>query len=121
MPLPLWTSIATGVHPDRHGLLSGPSLDQRRQPAIWDRLAAHGLRSHVIGWPGTMPAEEIPGVFVTADFSAASRPETVSPARLRVALAGEPWEFAAVHSDALAYCSLHFAEYLPPRMWAGLA
>jgi len=32
------------------------------------------------------------------------------------ALADHPWDFAAVHYDALAYFSVQFAEYLPPRM-----
>lgn len=170
LPLPLWTSIATGVHPDRHGLLSPAPLSARRQPAIWDTLAAHGLRSHVIGWPGAVEAEEVPGLFVTQAFGASPKPQTVSPAHLAEslaelhlaaidfppaalqeilplahtidqryddrlgrlahalaiacslhnaathALAEQPWDFAAVHYDALAYCSVHFAEYLPPRM-----
>ena len=170
LPLPVWTSIATGVHPDRHGLLAPAPLNTRRQPAIWDTLAAHGLRSHVIGWPGAVYAEEIPGLFVTQDFGANPRPQSVSPAHLvdslaelhlpasdfppaalqellplahtidqryddrlarlanalaiacslhnaaTHALADHPWDFAAVHYDALAYYSVHFAEFLPPRM-----
>jgi Flp pilus assembly protein TadD len=170
LPLPIWTSVATGVHPDRHGLLSPAPLHTRRQPALWDRLAAHGLRGHVIGWPGAVQAEEIPGVFVTPDFGAKPLPESVSPAHLAdslaelhlpaaafppaalqellplahtidqryddrlgriahalamacslhnaatYALAEEPWDFAAVHYDALAYCSVHYSEFLPPRM-----
>lgn len=170
LPLPVWTSIATGVHPDRHGLLSPAPLHTRRHPAIWDTLAAHGLRSHVIAWPGAIQTEEIPGLFVTPAFGPNPLPQTVSPAHLAEslaelhlpaadlppaalqellplahtidqryddrlarlanalaltcslhnaathALADHPWDFAAVHYDGLAYCSVQFAEYLPPRM-----
>jgi tetratricopeptide (TPR) repeat protein len=170
LPLPIWTSVATGVHPDRHGLLSPAPLHTRRQPAVWDTLAAHGLRCHVIGWPGAVQAEEIPGLFVTPDFGAKPDPQSFSPthfaealAELHLpagafppaalqellplahlidqryddrlgriahalamacslhnaatyALAEQPWDFAAVHYDALAYCSVHFSEFLPPRM-----
>ncbi len=94
----------------------------------------------MIGWPGAVEAAEIPGLFVTAGFGAESLAELV-PLAQRInsryddrlgglakamacslhnaatyALAEQPWEFAAVHYDALAYCSVHFAESLTPRM-----
>ena len=68
---PVWTSIATGVSRERHGIhdfnASGRivmSLD-RRVPALWTLASAAGLRSAVIGWWATYPAEAIDGVMVS--------------------------------------------------------
>ncbi len=169
-PLSLWTTIATGVHPDRHGILGAGALDQRRHAAVWDSVAANGLRTHVVGWPGAVTAEPLPGVFVTPGFGNGPEAKTVSPVEFldeladlhlhgsgfpaaalrelvplahqvdqryddrlaRIAnamamacslhnaatclLAEDNWAFAAVHYDAVAYCSAHFSEFLPPRM-----
>jgi len=67
----VWTSIATGVSRQRHGILdfNAPgrivmSLD-RRVPALWTLASAAGLRSAVIGWWATYPAEAIDGVMVS--------------------------------------------------------
>ncbi len=68
---PVWTTVATGVSRQRHGILdfNGPgrivmSLD-RRAPALWTLASAAGLRSAVIGWWATYPAEAIAGVMVS--------------------------------------------------------
>jgi predicted AlkP superfamily phosphohydrolase/phosphomutase len=69
---PIWTTVATGVSRLEHGLkhfaLRGGELvsaRQRRAPALWTLASRRGLRSAVIGWWGTYPAESIRGVIVS--------------------------------------------------------
>ena len=67
----VWTTIATGVSRQRHGILDftvagriAMSLD-RRAPALWTLASAAGLRSALIGWWATYPAETIAGAVVS--------------------------------------------------------
>ncbi len=71
----IWTSIATGVYPEVHGI-SGfrvrtengdrpVTSTLRRVPAIWNMVSATGLRVAVLGWWGSWPAEEVNGVVVS--------------------------------------------------------
>jgi predicted AlkP superfamily phosphohydrolase/phosphomutase len=69
---PIWTTVATGVSRNEHGLkrfgLRGGELvsaGQRRAPALWTLASRRGLRSAVIGWWGTYPAETIDGAIVS--------------------------------------------------------
>jgi len=68
---PVWTSIATGVSRDRHGIESMQiggelvSSRHRRWPALWKIASDAGLRAAVIGWWATYPAEHIEGVVVS--------------------------------------------------------
>src|SRR5438876_1796508 len=84
----LWTTIATGVGPDRHGILgfvvgagegeaapaSGPggppirpvTSRMRRAPAFWNILPQYGLKVGVVGWLVTWPAEPIDGYIVSS-------------------------------------------------------
>lgn len=70
-PALFWTSIATGVPPTVHRIVSSrqrePSL-ARRAPAIWDRLHAAGHSLHVAGWPASHPAEPVRGVQLSDRF-----------------------------------------------------
>jgi predicted AlkP superfamily phosphohydrolase/phosphomutase len=73
----LWTTIATGYGRDRHGIDNftyiAPGRDapvlvnatRRRVPALWDLAGAEGLRSGIVGWWATWPAEPIEGWMVT--------------------------------------------------------
>lgn len=100
----LWTSIATGQTGDRHGILSfvepdpnGPSIrpvasTSRTAKAFWNILSQHGLRSVVLGWYASHPAEPIDGVIVSDRFTAGPadaplEPGTVHPAELTETLA----------------------------------
>ena len=73
----IWTSIATGKTPQKHGILGfvhprrGPdgmqklfTSNHRRTKAFWNILTDLGLRVTVIGWWMTFPVEEINGVMV---------------------------------------------------------
>jgi hypothetical protein len=81
----LWTSIATGVFADRHGILTMVEPDgygdvrpvqstSRRRKAIWNILSQNDLRSIVIGWPATHPAERINGVVLSDRYPHTSGP-----------------------------------------------
>ncbi len=82
----LWTSIATGKRPFKHGIhgFSEPTPDgrsiqpvtnlSRKTKAIWNILNQQGLRSIVIGWWPSHPAEPIDGVMVSDHYHRASQP-----------------------------------------------
>ena len=73
----LWTSIATGMTADKHGVLgfTQPDLENgrirpvlgstRKVKALWNILNQEGFRSHVVGWWPSHPAEPIDGVYVS--------------------------------------------------------
>jgi predicted AlkP superfamily phosphohydrolase/phosphomutase/tetratricopeptide (TPR) repeat protein len=81
----LWTSIATGKRPFKHGILgfSEPTPDgrdvqpvtnlARKSKALWNILNQSDLHSVVIGWWPSHPAEPINGVMVSDRFHRASR------------------------------------------------
>jgi predicted AlkP superfamily phosphohydrolase/phosphomutase/tetratricopeptide (TPR) repeat protein len=104
----LWTSIATGKRPYKHGIhgFTEPRPDgQGVQPitnlgrtakAMWNILHQAGKTSNVIGWWPSHPAEPIRGVMVSNHFQQATaapdqpwpmRPGLVHPPRLAKALA----------------------------------
>ena len=87
----LWTSIATGKRPDKHGILGflEPRPDatgvrpvrssSRRCKALWNLAAQRGLRSCVINWFASHPAEPVPGVVVSEDYAALVQPGVGTP------------------------------------------
>ncbi|MGI9517558.1 MAG: alkaline phosphatase family protein, partial [Pirellulaceae bacterium] len=82
----LWTSIATGKRPYKHGIYgfsepgaNGTSIQpvtnlSRKTKAIWNILGQNGLCSNVVGWWPSHPAEPINGVMVSNHYHEASRP-----------------------------------------------
>ncbi len=76
----LWNSIATGKRPQHHGILgfTEPTADgsaiqpvastSRKCKALWNILTQCGLRSNVVGWYASHPAEPILGVMVSNKF-----------------------------------------------------
>lgn len=85
----IWTTIATGVTPEVHGItdfvVPTPrgdvpiSSDVRKVPALWNMLTRTGRRVAVLGWWGSWPAEEVNGV-VLSDRSLRPLERRVSPA-----------------------------------------
>ena len=73
----IWTSIATGVKPSRHGIVDFvvtsrdtgqlvPVTSAMRQvPALWTLLSRQGLEVSVVAWWATWPAETVRGSIVT--------------------------------------------------------
>lgn len=116
----IWTSIATGQTPDRHGILGftepGPAGElrpirctSRRVKALWNMAHQAGLRSCVVGWWPSHPVEPIDGAVVSNLFQQAPRPGadewpvppgSVHPPELAAELAAlrvHPLELTAAH------------------------
>ncbi len=86
----LWATIATGMPRFEHGVVnflvklpgsyeaveSGPP--DRRSPAVWELAGAVGLRSTVINWFGSYPAEAIDGYYIAKGFD----PEKPQPGQV---------------------------------------
>ncbi|MEW6743363.1 MAG: tetratricopeptide repeat protein [Planctomycetota bacterium] len=78
---PIWTSIATGKTPEKHGITwfmvqsekSGQRLPvtskARTCQAFWNILRTRDISTGVLGWWATYPAEEVKG-FIVTDFIA---------------------------------------------------
>jgi predicted AlkP superfamily phosphohydrolase/phosphomutase/tetratricopeptide (TPR) repeat protein len=76
----LWSTVATGKTPDKHGVLGFIELlpnmkgirpvtvNSRKVKAIWNILHYKGFKSNLIGWWPSHPAEPINGVVVTDKF-----------------------------------------------------
>lgn len=85
----IWTTIATGVKPEVHGItdfvVATPQGDVpisssvRKVPALWNMLSRVGKKVAVLGWWGSWPAEVVNGV-VVSDRTLLGLGEDVSPA-----------------------------------------
>jgi predicted AlkP superfamily phosphohydrolase/phosphomutase len=75
----IWTSIATGMTMEKHGILDFVYLEEndlpvpfdnseRREPSIWQILDHFGKRSVVINWFVTYPPDAIDGIMVSNRF-----------------------------------------------------
>ena len=123
----LWTSIATGKRPLKHGVLgfTEPTPDgdrvrpvsslSRRTRAIWNILHLEGLSSNVVGWWPSHPVEPIRGVMVSNHYHHAVapmdnpwpvRPGTIQPERLV-----EPLGRLRVHPEEVT--AAHLAPFVP--------
>lgn len=113
----LWTSIATGKRPFRHGILGFTEPDpdtpgairpvsslSRTTRALWNILHLNQRKSNVVGWWPSYPAEPINGVMVSNHFTHA------------FGSIDQPWPVVpgSVHpphlADRLAELRLHPAE-----------
>ncbi len=73
----IWTSMATGKRPYKHGVLGfqevRPNRDgiqpimgtSRKVKAIWNILGDKGYKTHVVGWWPSHPAEPINGICIS--------------------------------------------------------
>jgi predicted AlkP superfamily phosphohydrolase/phosphomutase/TolA-binding protein len=123
----LWTSIATGKRPYKHGILgfteTGPDGKDlrpvtnvhRRVKAIWNILTQEGKRTHVLGWWPSHPAEPINGVMVSNFYQRAHkqiherwpmRAGTVHPA-------DRSEEFARLRIHPAELTAAHIAPFVP--------
>jgi predicted AlkP superfamily phosphohydrolase/phosphomutase/tetratricopeptide (TPR) repeat protein len=87
----VWTSIATGKRPTRHGIhgFTEPTEDGlgirpisnlgRKTKALWNILNQEGKRSIVVGWWPSHPAEPIDGVMVSDHFPLESSQDPKKP------------------------------------------
>jgi tetratricopeptide (TPR) repeat protein len=122
----LWTSIATGKRPFKHGILgfSEPLPNglgirpitnlSRKCKAVWNILNQNGLRSVVLGWWPSHPAEPLRGVTVSDHYHRAN-----GPIRNKTGPLHEIWPLppGAVHppelAQTLAELRFHPDELLP--------
>jgi tetratricopeptide (TPR) repeat protein len=100
----LWTTAATGRHPENHNVLvpfsprpDGGGVESTgeaawKTPAFWRVAEAAGRRVITVAWPFAAPATAWPGTHVDANFSVATGPDfdswalpprCISPATLR--------------------------------------
>ena len=76
----LWTSVATGKTPDKHGVLGfievtpdaktvrPVTTTSRTTRALWNIFHNQGLKSNLVGWWPSFPVEPINGVIVSDRF-----------------------------------------------------
>ena len=76
----LWSSVATGKTPDKHGVLGfielmpnlkgirPVSVKSRKSRAIWNILHNQGFKSNLVGWWPSFPAEPINGTVISDRF-----------------------------------------------------
>ncbi|MDU8885766.1 alkaline phosphatase family protein [Yeosuana sp. MJ-SS3] len=76
----LWSSVATGKTPDKHGVhgfievmpnmkgIRPVTVNSRKAKALWNILHHEGYKSNVVGWWPSFPAEPINGVVVSDKF-----------------------------------------------------
>ncbi len=100
----LWTSIATGVRADKHGIggfveptpngegLRPVTTTSRKVKAIWNIFNQEGWKSNVVAWWPSNPAEPINGVMVSNLYQVATK------------AFGEDWEMpnGTVHPESLS-------------------
>jgi len=77
-----WTSVVTGHRPEDHGILGSEEpaengidvrpfrVTSRRCKAVWNWLNDIGLRTNVVAWPATWPAENLNGVMLSSGWDA---------------------------------------------------
>jgi predicted AlkP superfamily phosphohydrolase/phosphomutase/tetratricopeptide (TPR) repeat protein len=82
----LWTSIATGMHADKHGILNftepaphrggiRPVMGtSRKVKAVWNILMQKGFKCHVVGWWPSHPAEPLNGITISNFYQRAHAP-----------------------------------------------
>ena len=87
----LWTSIATGKRPTKHGIhgFTEPTEDGlgvrpvgnlgRKTKALWNILNQNGKRCIVVGWWPSHPAEPINGVMVSNHFPFSTSDQPTKP------------------------------------------
>jgi hypothetical protein len=84
----IWTTVATGVMPEVHGISEfvvptergdqPVSSTLRRVPALWNMLTASNRKVAVVGWWATWPAEQVSGVLIS-DRAVHEIPDRVWP------------------------------------------
>ena len=84
----LWTSIATGKRPYKHGIhgfteptpdgkgLRPMNITSRKCKAIWNIFTLQNLKSHIVGWWPSHPAEPINGTMISNLYQR-SKPENL--------------------------------------------
>jgi Flp pilus assembly protein TadD len=104
----LWTTVATGLPPDRHGVIDfidhgrNAPVDgfSRHVPALWDVSEAFGRHSMVVNWWTAWPPSS-PETF-TYDVPIENEPAAVSPSKYEARM-----RQLAVPVDTIGYEQVH--------------
>ena len=93
----IWTTIATGVEPEEHGITdfvvpteSGDvpvSSSLRKRPALWNMLSRARRPVAALGWWATWPAESLEGALILSDRAGFGLARDIAPARRETELA----------------------------------
>jgi len=98
----IWTSVATGKGPEKHGITDFTVWDeerQRRMPAtgqmrkslaLWNLLSYYRTRVGVVNWWTTWPAEPVEGFVLTDMAALGRRAELEKKAALKPGGPGQP-------------------------------
>ena len=71
-----WTTLATGVMPDRHGVVASTETNiqgmelpvsrrNKKKPTVWEIITRHNKKIGVIGWVANWPPSSLPYYTVT--------------------------------------------------------
>jgi|GEM_PF-4991795 len=92
----IWTTIATGVLPQQHGILNIITKDShtggivpfdashRKSPALWQMASDFGLEVLIVNYWPTWPAEKVNGVIISDLTSQALRHSSVKGSNLEI-------------------------------------
>ncbi|MCP2598170.1 alkaline phosphatase family protein [Candidatus Aminicenantes bacterium AC-335-L06] len=79
----IWTSIATGKIPQKHGILNWVFLknkelipyrsNQKKVKAFWNILSEIGFKVGIVNWLATFPSERVRGFIVSDEFKRGRR------------------------------------------------
>jgi Tfp pilus assembly protein PilF len=116
----IWTSVATGKTPDKHGILDfvvrDPSTgnqvpvasSMRRVAALWNMVSAWDRSTAFVGWWATWPAETVNGIIVSdrlsyhsAELGEANRRGLCSPPSYTAAAESIAASVARVPADVI--------------------
>ena len=123
----LWSSIATGKHAYKHGVLGfiEPTPDgktvrpvmsvSRKVKAIWNILSEKKYKTHVIGWWPSHPAEPVNGIsisnFYQKDIGRLRDPWPMSDGTVYPASESKRFEALRVHPEELT--GQHILPFIP--------
>ena len=116
----LWTAMATGKRPYKHGIHGFTEVDpsgtgvrpsyitSRKVKAIWNMMQHHGLKTHQVGWWPSHPAEPTNGIYISNFWHKAGKdpknwplpPNSVHPKEMEDIFADlriHPSELTAAH------------------------
>jgi len=121
----IWTTIATGMSAEKHGIesftvkgddgnLMPVSSTMRKVPAIWNMMSSVGRRIGVLGWWVTWPAEEINGAMFTARASKPDVDDRVYPPEVQKAF-DEDIKTSTAAQDLFKSCD----QFAPNDAWVG--
>jgi predicted AlkP superfamily phosphohydrolase/phosphomutase len=115
----VWTSVATGKRPEKHGIrgfvmlpagedrLVPVSSDLRRSTAFWEILSQRGRRVDVVCWYVSWPAEPVNGVFVSERLLFPDLDGVVAPAAWKDVLEMHDAEYLKHRAERLARFTSH--------------